>query len=387
MPRLPKAVLALGFVSFLTDFSSEMIYPLLPAFVSTLPGGGPGALGLIEGLAEFIASMLKVFSGVWADKFGKRKPMVLGGYALAGIARPLIGLANAWPVVLFLRVLDRVGKGLRTSPRDAMLADVAPPEIRARAFGFHRGMDHAGAAVGGLAGSLLLALGFGMRSVFLLAAIPAAAVMFVLVFSVRETGTKRSSSELRPKFSFKGLPLRFRQYLFALLLFNLGNSSDVFLLLRLTKGGVALMWIPLLWSAQHLFRSVANIYCGRLADLIGRKPLIGMGWILYACVYILFALKISVVLLVGIFLIYGIFYGLTEPAERALVGDLTSPDILGTAFGAYNGVVGFAALPASMLFGLLWQKFGFAVPFGIGAALALAAATTLTFVPVRFQRD
>jgi len=385
MKRLPRTVLALGFASFFTDFSSEMIYPLLPVFLTTVLGAGALALGAMEGLAESTAALLKIYSGLWTDRTGKRKPLILGGYSLAGLARPLIGLAGSWPAVAALRFLDRVGKGLRTSPRDALLADVSGVDRRGEAFGFHRAMDHAGAVVGPLvAAALLQFAGVSPRHIFLLAAIPAAVVVVILLVAVREpesappTAAEGASGGEKP--SLRGLGKDFRVLLAAVLIFTLGNSSDAFLLLRLSDSGVPAAWVAVLWSAHHVVKMASSYAGGRLSDRGGRKGFVLAGWIVYAAIYLSFALVDSPVGLVGLFIAYGIYFGLTEPVERAWVADLVPANLRGSAFGFYNGAVGLAALPASLLFGFLWQQFGPHAAFGAGAALAIVAAGVLGLV-------
>jgi MFS family permease len=378
--RLPSTVIALGTVSFLTDLSSEMIYPLLPLFLASVLGAGAVALGAIEGVAESTAALLKVFSGIWTDRTGKRKRLIVAGYSLAGAARPLIGLATAWFMVLALRFVDRIGKGLRTSPRDALLADVTAPSRRGEAFGFHRAMDHAGAVVGPLvAAALLRWADVPLRHVFLLAAIPAALVVVILLGAVHEP--KRVAQEDGVRGHFGDLGRDFRLLLLAVFVFTLGNSTDAFLLLRLSEAGVGAHWIAVLWSAHHVVKMFCTYAGGRFSDRFGRRQLVLCGWLLYAATYVAFGVASSPGTLVVVFLVYGVYFGLTEPVERAWVADLVPARVRGTAFGFYNGAVGLAALPASLLFGVLWQMFGSATAFLVGAALAVAASGCLFFLP------
>jgi MFS family permease len=369
-------------VSLLTDLSSEMIYPLLPVFLTTVLGAGPQALGLIEGVAESTASLLKVVSGRWSDRARRRKPLVVVGYSLAGAVRPLIGLATTWPAVLLFRFADRIGKGLRTSPRDALITDATTAHRRGEAFGLQRSMDHAGAVAGPLvAAALLTFAGISLRAVFLLAVVPAAAVVVVLVGWVREhpRGASATPSKVTGAWRELGRPLH--TVLAALLLFTLGNSTDAFLLLRLSGVGVSAAGVALLWSAFHVVKMLSAYAAGRVSDRLGRRPLVTVGWGLYAAVYLAFAVIHSREAVITTFLAYGLYYGLTEPVERAWVADLAPPHLRGTAFGLYHGVVGLAALPASLLFGLLWQRFGAPVAFLTGAGLALAATVVLALVP------
>lgn len=388
---LPRTVLALGLVSLLADLSSEMVYPLLPRYLAEVLGVGLVSLGLIEGVAEATAALVKLASGAWSDRLRRRKPLVIAGYALAGVARPLIGLASVWPVVLGLRFVDRFGKGLRGSPRDALIADVTPPALRGTAFGVQRAMDHAGAVLGPLVAAALLSIeGVTLPEVFLWTALPSAAVIAVLVLGVKERDRLPSPAPVglplagsSPTAGLRALPSELRRLLFALLLFTLGNSTDAFLLLRLGQVGVEARWVAVLWAAQHAVKMLAAYFGGRLSDRLGRRSLVAGGWVLYAGVYLCFAAAGSPAVLVAVFLIYGLYHGLTEPAEKAWVVDLAPAELKGTALGAYHGALGLAALPASLLFGLLWQVFGVATAFLTGAALALAALMALPRLPAR----
>jgi MFS family permease len=378
--RIPRTVIALGVVSLLTDLSSEMIYPLLPIFLASVLGAGAMALGLIEGVAESTAALLKVASGIWTDRTQRRKPLVVAGYSLSGVMRPLIGLAAAWPAVLALRFADRVGKGLRTSPRDALIADVTDASARGTAYGFHRAMDHAGAVLGPLVAAVLLnAAGLPLRQVFLLSAIPAVAVLVVLLFGVKEPPPQPAVAAAVPKLlaPWSALGPDYRRLLIAVLVFTLGNSTDAFLLLRLSQTGVTAAGIALLWSAHHVVKMVANYYGGRLSDRVGPRAMILAGWLFYAAIYLTFGWLNSTPWLIAVFLGYGIYFGLVEPAERAWVASLVPPHLRGTAFGWYYCAIGLAALPASVAFGLLWRQWGAAVAFSAGAVLAALAAMLL----------
>jgi MFS family permease len=381
---LPRTVIALGAVSFFTDLSSEMIYPLLPLFLVDVLGAGAIALGTIEGIAESTAALLKVASGWWTDRMRRRKPLVVGGYTLSGSVRPLIGLATAWPVVVLLRFGDRVGKGLRTSPRDALIADVTPPVRLGAAYGLHRAMDHAGAVAGPLvAAGLLLLPGVTLRTVFLLAAIPAALVVVVLVAGVRESERPetRTAEPLSLLVGWNAMGVPMRRLLLALVVFTLGNSTDAFLLLRLGDAGFAAGWIAALWSLHHVVKMGANLYGGQLSDRLGRRNLIIVGWLVYAAIYVGFGLTSSTAALVALFLGYGIYFGLTEPVERAWVASLAPATSRGSAFGFYHGAIGLTALPASIIFGVIYAAAGPGAAFGTGAGLALVATALLFRVP------
>jgi MFS family permease len=378
--RIPRTVIMLGVVSLLTDLSSEMIYPLLPVFLASALGAGAIALGLIEGVAESTAALLKVASGIWTDRTRRRKPLVVAGYTLSGIMRPLIGLATAWPAVLVIRFADRIGKGLRTSPRDALIADVTDESARGTAYGIHRAMDHAGAVLGPLiAAALLNFAGLPLRQVFLLSAIPAVAVLVVLLLGVKEPRLQQAEAPAAPQFlaPWSALGPDYRRLLIAVLVFTLGNSTDAFLLLRLSQAGVGPAGIALLWAAHHVVKMTANYYGGRLSDRVGPRAMILTGWIFYAAIYLTFGWLDSAPWLIAVFLAYGVYFGLVEPAERAWVASLVPANLRGTAFGWYHCAIGLAALPASVAFGLLWQQWGAAVAFSTGAVLAAFAAVLL----------
>ena len=386
MKRLPRTVIALGLVSLFTDLSSEMIYPLLPLFLADVLGAGALALGVIEGIAESTASRLKVFSGIWTDRLRRRKPLVLAGYGLSSMVRPLIGLALSWPFVLAMRFADRVGKGLRTSPRDALIADVTDPGQRGAAYGLHRAMDHAGALLGPLAAAGLLALGgISLRHVFLLSAVPAAFAVIAVLAGVKDPPSPVSADRAPAGgVSFKGqwrdLGRDYKALLLALLVFTLGNSTDAFLLLALSGAGVPAAWIAVLWALHNGVRMASNYFGGSLSDRIGRRPMMLAGWAVYALIYLLFAFIDTPHALIATFLAYGLYFGLTEPVEKAWVADLVPERLRGTAFGYYHGVVGLGALPASLLFGLLWHTWGAPAAFLTGAGLAACAAGLLLLV-------
>lgn len=384
MPRsVPRIVFALGLASLLTDLSSEMIYPLLPVFLTTVLGAGAMALGLVEGLAETVASLLKVLSGAWSDRTARRKPWVVLGYGIAGVARPLIGLATSWGFVLAMRFTDRIGKGLRTAPRDALIANAVPANERGRAFGFQRSMDHLGAVLGPLVAAALLSLaGFSLRTVFLLAAIPAALVIVVLLAGIREPRSEvpRDGTEGLALASFGALSPEFKRYLAALLVFTLGNSTDAFILLRLSDVGVPAAWVAVLWSLHHVVKTGSSYVGGTLSDRFGRKRLVILGWGVYALVYLSFAFAETPTAIIATFLVYGLYYGFCEPTERAWAADLAPAHLRGTVLGWYHGAIGIAALPASLLFGWIWTQLGAPAAFCMGAALATVAAGILASV-------
>ena len=376
MSRLPKLVRRLGLVSLLTDASSEMIYPLLPAFVTSVLGAGPLFLGLVEGAAEATAALVKIGSGALSDRARHKKPLVFAGYGLSSLTRPLMALAATPLQVLAVRLADRLGKGVRGAPRDALLAAATAPGERGRAYGFHRAMDNLGAALGPLLAAGALALGCSLRMVFGLAAIPALLSLLVLVLGVEEDAAAERTQGAGRGQSGLG-PGAFRRYLVVLGVFTLGNSSDAFLLLRAQDAGVSLGLIPLLWTFHHAVKSGAGTWCGALSDRLGRRRVILVGWGIYALAYLglAFATRAAAVWL--LFAGYGLFHALTEGAERALVADLVSAESRGWAFGLYHAVTGAMLLPASLLTGELWQAFGPRVALATGATFSALAALGL----------
>jgi MFS family permease len=383
--RLGRNVLALSLVSLLTDVASEMTYPLLPVFLATVLGASATAIGTIEGAAETTAALLKLASGWWADRVRRRKPLVLLGYSIASAIRPLIGLAQSASQVLSIRVADRIGKGIRSSPRDALIADSVDPAIRGRAFGFHRASDHAGAVIGPLIAFAILRWStLDLRTVFLLTAIPGALAVATLVFGVRETPRPVAPVQAKGAVDLRTpLGRRFWAYLGVLLLFTLGNSTDAFLLLRADQLGVAPALIPILWAMLHVVKSLSSTPGGALSDRLGRKPLIVSGWLLYAAVYFAFGRAGAEWQAWALFAVYGIYFGLTEGVEKALVADLVPAARRGAAFGWYNLAIGIGALPASLLFGAIWDRWGSTSAFDFGALLALVAALGMAAVAPR----
>ena len=382
--RLPPTVFALSVVSFLNDTSSEIIYPLLPAFLALTLGASPFAIGLIEGFAESVASVLKLFSGYLSDKFNNRKLPVFLGYSLAAVTRPLLSFVTSWPQVLVVRMTDRVGKGIRGAPRDALIAQDVEPERRGLAFGFNRAADHMGAVVGPIVAFLLLSYiavnsadptAKEYQRVFLFASIPVVLGLFVIVFFVREETKAQTCEQENPiKFSLREYDGNFKRFLWVVALFTLSNSTDAFLLLRAEQAGIAPAMLPLLWMVLHISKVASSIAGGNLSDKIGRKKMIFAGWMVYAAVYIGFAFVGSVWQAWALFIIYGVYFGLTEGVEKALVADMVSEEKRGTAYGFYNLFYGITVLPASLLFGFLWSQVGVKTAFGASAVISIIAA-------------
>lgn len=393
--RPPPTVLALAAVSFLTDVASEMIAPLLPLFLVGTLGAPVVAVGIVEGGADALAALLKVGSGAWSDRVRRRKPLIVAGYALAALARPLMAIAQGTGQVLAIRLADRVGKGVRGAPRDALLAAAAPAADRGRAFGLHRAADHAGALVGALvAMALLQGASLSLRELFALAAIPGALAVLVAVLGVRDAVVGAPAAAGRgpddppeARGAAAGpLPRHFWWTVGACALFALGNATDAYLLLRLRDLGVPVAAIPLAWALLHLVKSASSVPGGALSDRLGRRPLIVAGWTLYAAVYAGFAAAPPGWVPWALMAAYGVVFGLTEGAEKALVADLVPAARRGTAFGWYHAITGAAALPASVLFGVLWQWQGAPIAFATGAALATAAAGALLTTPHALQQ-
>jgi len=376
---LPRTVLVLGFVSLLNDAASEMITPLLPVFLTAALGAGPAIIGFIEGLAEATASILKLVSGRLADRGVSAKGLVVGGYALSNAGRPLIGLATGWAAVLLLRFLDRVGKGLRTAPRDAFIAGAVGPAQRGRAFGFHRSMDHAGAVIGPLVAFVLLAGQVDLKHVFLASAVPGVLVLLLLVLGLPST----QSVPVAPpeRFAWRALHGRLRAMIVASGMLALASVPEVFVVLWATQQGMTVTWVPLVWAAASLAKMLIAMPAGILSDRVGRLPLLLAGW--SARVAALLGLAFLQPGPVGVwclFIAYSATLAVTEPAERSLIGDHANAGERGTAFGLYHLTGGLLVLPGAVLFGTLWEAFGSATAFAAAAAVTGLAATSLLLI-------
>jgi len=390
---IPRPVWFLGLTSLFTDAATEMIYPLLPVYLSRVLGASAVSLGIIEGVAEGVNSLLKVISGYWSDRVRRRRPIVIAGYVLSSLARPFIAITMTWPQVLIIRALDRVGKGIRGAPRDVLLARFATPTTRGRIYGFHRAMDHTGAIVGPLVATVILFFAPDRyRLLFALTAIPGAIAVALLFLVDEDAGAEprtiepRTTTDPEPPTTNR-LPARVVALLGVLLVFGLGNSADAFLLLRLSDALGGATYVPLLWAAIHVVKASLSTWGGGLSDRFGRKQLIIAGWMIYALVYFGFALSTGAAAFIAWFLFYGVYFAFAEGAEKALIADLTPMERRGAAFGWYNAVTGIGALIASIVFGELYEHFGAPVAFMTGATLAGTAAVLLLLIPTDTIKD
>jgi MFS family permease len=396
--NLPRPVWLLGWVSLATDSATEAIYPLLPFFLTQVLGAGAVSLGVVEGAAEAVNSLLKIWSGRSSDRRVTKRPLVLAGYSISSLIRPLIAIAQSWPQVFAVRMIDRVGKGIRGAPRDAMLAAWTTPATRGKVFGFHRSMDHAGAVLGPTLATVFLYFYPGSyRALFAWTIVPGLVAIALILF-VREdpvaptepalgaTATARESTRDAQAIASSGtpastaMPRELTSFFVVLTLFTLGNSTDAFLLLKLTDVAGSAKFIPLMWAALHVVKASVSIVGGSWSDRIGRRTVIALGWLVYAAVYVGFAVSEALVPLLAWFLVYGFYFGFAEGTEKALVADLAPAASRGYVFGIYNAVLGIGALLASVVFGVLWNAFGSAVAFGAGAGLALVATLLLLAV-------
>ncbi len=372
---LPPAVVVIGLVSLLNDFASEMVTPLIPLLLVTVLAAGPVALGLIEGLADTMTNLLKLWVGRISDRAAvRRKPYVVGGYALSNVVRPLMGLSASWLTVLAIRLTDRVGKGLRTAPRDAMIADAVDRDMAGRAYGLTRAYDHAGAVLGALAAAAVVYWGTErLELVILFSALPGLLAVLLIAFGVPEPARRYRAPAVAPPLAWSRLGGYTRRYFFAIGLFTLGRIPETFLLLRGHELGLDVVELLLLWAAMHVVKSAVSESAGRLSDRIGRRPVILAGYLLYVGVLLGLALVTQAPLLWAGSLLLGGYYGLTEGAERALVRDLAAPAERGTAFGWFHMIVGLSAIPGGLLLGGLWQVYGAQTAFLVSAALAALA--------------
>ena len=373
-------IILLGITSFLTDISSEMVYPILPIFLVSVLGASPAILGLVEGIAESTASLLKVFSGYFSDKIRLRKPFAIIGYASSTLGKLFLFLAQSWTMVLSGRVIDRFGKGIRTAPRDALIADSSQQDKRGAAFGLHRAMDTLGAVVGVvLAYFIVIRFKGSLRSVFLFSLVPAFFGVLVL-FWVREKKKEPALNRLKPELKWSALDKRLKLFLIFTFIFTLGNSSNLFLLLRAKNAGADTATVILLYLVYNIVYFAVMYPASKLSDKIGRKKLLVLGYLLYGLVYLGFALSNSIQSFWFLFGIYGLYIGFTEGVEKALITDISAAELKGTTIGLHATLVGIGLLPASIFAGMLWKFIGPAAPFYFGGIMGIAASIGLWFI-------
>lgn len=400
LSELPRNVWAVSLTSFFMDISSEMVLNILPLFLSNVLKVNQNIIGLIEGVAESTASILKVFSGWISDKMKTRKWLVVLGYGISAIVKPFFYLANSWAAIAGIRWGDRVGKGIRTAPRDALVADSIKPDQRGFAFGFHRAADTAGAMLGILIAALIVwifqssnsSLGQDtFKMIVLISLIPAILAVLSLIFGAKDVRVKGTS--VSPKISFRGLGKPFITFLLIVGIFDLGNSSDAFLVLRAQERGVSVIGILILLALFNLIYTLISTPAGIISDKIGRRKVIIGGWIIYMLVYLGFALAKTTVHISILYIIYGLYYGLSYGTAKAMIADLVPAEVRGTAYGTYNAILGIIDFPASLLAGLLWSGvgkwigFGPTAPFFFGAAMAFIAIILMLFWKPQKKND
>ena len=374
--KLPRTVWFLGAISFLNDAASDAIYPLLPLFFAATFAVGAQALGVIEGAANATAALMKLVSGYFYDRTQRAKGWLVFGYTLPALARPLIAFASSTPVILLLRMGDRVGKGLRSSPRDALLAASVEPNRRGLAFGFHRSMDHAGAVVGPLAAAALLAAGFSVRDVILMTIVPGVLCVLLVLMLREPPGVAIDASKI--DWQWRSLPAPLKRYLIALAVFTLSQASNMFLLLRAKDSGFTDAQIPLLWAGFSALAMLLSTPLSAGSDSLNRPRMLCVAWVVYALLFAAFGLlPQTLATTIALFVGYAIFIAATEGAEKALIAELAPKAQLGTAFGWFHLVSGLMLLPASAMFGWLWTRVNSTTAFMVSAAMSLVAATIL----------
>lgn len=381
LPGIHRNVVALGFISLFTDVSTEMILPVLPLFVTGVLGASAASLGLIEGVAESASSLLRIVSGRLSDRIGRRKPFLLFGYGISGVAKALMAFAGSWPTVLALRFSDRIGKGLRNPPRDALIADSVEPRYLGRAFGFHRAMDTIGAAAGPLVAYAMLSAYPGQfRRLFLVSAIPAAIAVLILAIFVRAVRHPPRVESQSWGGELRAMGPAFARFLVVTGIFSLAASSLAFLLLRSSQLGFTAAQVSLIYLGYNIVSALLSWPIGEISDRVGRRAILLAAYLLFAAIYALLGGFAARTLVATAFVVLGVHTALLEGSQRALLADLVPADRRATAFGIYYAVVGLAVLPANAAAGWLWDRFGARVTFGLEAALALLAALLFAFL-------
>ncbi len=385
---LNRNVFFTGLVSLFMDFSSEMIYPLVPVFLSSVLGVNKSLIGLIEGIAESTASFLKVFSGYLSDRLNKRKLFLIAGYGISTLSRPIIAMSGSWWHVLTFRFTDRTGKGIRGAPRDAIIAASTPPSEMGRAFGFHRAMDTAGAVLGPAVAYIILLLFTGnYRLVFWLSMIPGIIAVSIIIFFIKEKKSVIGNKPVPVKLSFKNFDWRFKAFIVIVTIFSLGNSSDVFLILKATHTGVKEYLVPILYLMFNLVYALTSVPAGIISDRTGKKRIIAFSFILFGFIYLGFALATKVWHIWVLFIFYGIFMGLTEGIQKAYLAGIMPEGMAGTGYGIYNTFTGIAILPASVIGGYLWDRYNPSVTFYYGMITAFISAILFLIIFTRIKEN
>ncbi len=380
-----RNVYLLGLVSLFTDLSSQMVFPLLPLFMTSVLGAGAMMVGLVEGGAEAVASIIKAFSGMWSDRLRRRKPFIVAGYALSALAKPLFAVVGSVGGVLGIRLTERIGKGLRNAPRDALVAESVDQDKRGKAFGFHRAMDGIGSVLGALAAFLLLPL-LGFKNLFLVAIIPGIIAIFftLLIIEKRKNGTKETGQAevKKQKISFRGLPANLKLYIFTTAVFTLGHFGYAFLLLRAKDVGLADVRAILFYAIFYIVYTIVSIPAGALSDRVGRKPVLMFCYPFFGLISILLMLSATPWMVLTCFVLYGVFYGMIDGVQRAFVADLAPPGLKATSLGAFHSAIGLAALPGGLISGILWQQISPSATFAFGAAMSVVGLILLAFVTI-----
>jgi MFS family permease len=380
--RLPRSVVVLGLVSFLNDIATEMVVPLVPILLATTLAAGPWVLGLMEGFADSVAAFLRLWAGRRSDASGgQRKPLAIAGYTISNFARPVLGFATNWMQVVVLRAIDRIGKGIRSAPRDALIVDLTLARLRGRAFGLHRAFDNAGAVLGALVGAAVIyETAASLSQIVIYSAIPGFLGVILLAFAVPEPATPRAGSAAPIKLmSWRQVSAPLKRYLWVLALFTFARIPETFVILRAHELGAGAVKALLLWAALNFVKSIAAYWGGRISDRYGKLRLLIPGWTLHAAAMLGFCIVDDFAALVMVSLFFGLAAGSTEGIERALLGDHADEQDRGTLYGWYYAFLGFTAVPAGVGFGFLWQWLGAPVAFAAAAAFALAAVVTLRF--------
>jgi len=377
---ITRNIFIMGLVSLFTDLSSQMVFPLIPLFLTTVLGCGAYVVGIVEGAAETTASLLKVVSGYWSDKINKRKPFILFGYSMSSITKPLFALANIWTFVLFLRVIERIGKGIRTAPRDALVAESCDESVRGKAFGFHRAADGIGSILGAVLALLLLPV-WGYRNIFLFALVPGVISVFIILFiQEKNASAKQETKEVSVKLSLKELPVNLRFFIIVSSVFAVGHFGYAFLLLRAKNIGLADNTAILLYVVFYIVYSICVIPLGIVSDKVGRKPVLMAGYVLFGITSFGLLVTSGFYGILLFFISYGIFYAMIDGTQRAFVVDLAPQHLKGTSLGVFHTAIGLVALPGGYIAGLLWDKVSPEATFAYGFTLAIISAVLLIFV-------